>query len=369
MTTDSLKKTPFYDRHLALNARIVDFGGWAMPVQYSSIIDEHVACRERIALFDTSHMGRFDIRGSGARDALDRLVTRSLKGLTPGQARYGFLCNESGGVIDDTVVYRHPDDTDETHYYMVVNAGTLDGDRAHVLAHLPAGVTLVDVSSETVKFDIQGPKARLPLATMTDYDLKSLKRFCSAEAIVLGEKCLVSRSGYTGEYGFELYCRKAHGLKVWDELLSRGKAQGILPAGLGARDTLRTESCLPLYGHELSLDISPIMAGQEWAVSLDKEFIGSAALKKQASSGTDKKIVAFKLDGRQTARPGAEVLAGGKPAGRVTSGVFCPSLGMAAGLALVESRLSAPGTTLEISTGKKTLPAVVVKKPLYQKDA
>jgi len=356
-------RTALYDTHMALGAKVIDFGGWDMPVDYPThIILEHNATRQAAGLFDTGHMGELLIEGAGALESLQRIVSRDLAGMEDGQGRYTLLTNERGTVIDDLIVFKQA----ENKYYIVTNAGTREGDAAQIKANLK-NATLTDLLPETHKLDLQGPKTFEILSKLCAKPLNKLKRFRMTTADVAGIPSIVSKSGYTGETnGVELFFPKKDALKMWNAIMDAGKPFGLLPCGLGARDTLRLECCLPLYGHELSLDITPLEAGLDWAMSLEKEFIGVAALRKQKADGVPRALAALKFSGRQPARADHAVFAGDKKVGIVTSGTFGPTVGYAIALALVETSAAGVGTALQAEVRGNRIDAVVVGKPFYK---
>ena len=356
-------RTALYDVHIALGAKPIDFGGWDMPVDYPThILKEHTATRTAAGLFDTGHMGELLVEGSGALESLQGLVSRDLAGMDDGQGRYTLLTTALGTVIDDLIVFRQK----ENSYYIVTNAGTREGDAAQIKAHLK-NATLTDLLPQTHKLDLQGPKTFEILAKLSKTDFSKLKRFRMVRAEVAGIDALVSRSGYTGEAnGVELFYPVQHAKKMWDAIMSAGTPLGLLPCGLGARDTLRLECCLPLYGHELSTEITPLEAGLDWAVSLDKEFIGSAVLRKQKQEGAPRALAALRFEGRQPARAGHPVFVGDRHVGTVTSGTFGPTVGCAIALALVETAASKVGTKLQAEIRGNRIDAVVVEKPFYK---
>ena len=356
-------RTALYDVHIALGAKPIDFGGWDMPVDYPThILKEHTATRTAAGLFDTGHMGELLVEGPGAFDSLQRLVSRDLSGMDDGQGRYTLLTTERGTVIDDLIVFRQK----EHSYYVVTNAGTREGDAAHIKAELK-NAALTDLLPRTHKLDLQGPKTFEILSKLSRGEFSKLKRFRMVRAEVAGIDALVSRSGYTGEpNGVELFYPVQHAKKMWDAIVNAGTPLGLLPCGLGARDTLRLECCLPLYGHELSTEITPLEAGLDWAVSLGKEFLGVQALRNQKQSGVPRALAALKFEGRQPARAGHPVFAGGRQVGAVTSGTFGPTVGCAIALALVETPAASVGTKLQAEIRGNRIDAVVVDKPFYK---
>ena len=359
MNDESLKKTPLHGKHLELNAKMVPFGGWDMPVQYDKgILAEHAHTRENVSLFDISHMGEFRVKGPGAGEKLDRIFPRVVSNMKLNTCRYNFLLTPNGTVVDDLVVYRLDDD----EYYIVVNASTKDGDASVISENLPDDLEFSDESDATVKLDLQGPASADTLVNL-GVDVLDLRYFQSKTTTIASIPCLISRTGYTGELGFEIYVSSEHGGKIWDVLL---KQDGVLPAGLGARDTLRLEMGYALYGHELNLETTPVEAGYGGMLRLseDHDFIGRDAL---VEVPPKKHLVPLLLKGRRTAREGSGVELDGKEIGAVTSGVFSPSLKKAIALAYVSTsyELNA-GDEVEINAGGKLLEAVVSELPFYK---
>ncbi|TMC68844.1 MAG: glycine cleavage system aminomethyltransferase GcvT [Chloroflexi bacterium] len=364
MTTEAptMRRTPLYDKHTELGAKMVPFAGYEMPIQYEGIISEHRAVRGRAGLFDLSHMGEFFFTGAGAGPALDRLVSSDIAGLAPGQARYGLLTNERGTIVDDVIVYR----TGDADYMMVVNAANIAKDRAHVLAHLREDVTLDDRSYGTALVAIQGPRAAEILASRTDADVKSLPSFGVTHGRVAGASATVARTGYTGEDGFEVFVANAEAPRVWDALLVAGRDAGIKPIGLGARDTLRLEARFSLYGNDIDETTDPIEAGLGWTCKLDKDFIGHDAIAAKKAQGPARKIVGLVVEGG-VARHGHEVTSAGEVVGQVTSGTYGPTVDKNIALAYVPTPLSKVGTALAVRIRGKDVPATVVKTPFYRR--
>jgi aminomethyltransferase len=355
-----LRRTPLYERHRALGARLVEFAGWEMPVQYGSILAEHRAVREQAGLFDVSHMGQLHLRGPGAEASVARLVTCPVATLRVGQVRYGLLCHETGGVVDDVTVHRTAPDA----FFLCVNAANVEKDRSHVERHAGADADVRDRSDETGLLALQGPASAAILARVTEPDPGALRRFRFAEARVAGRPALVARTGYTGSDGFELYCAAADAGALWDALLEAGRAFGLVPVGLGARDTLRLEAALPLYGHELDDATTPLEAGLERFVDLDRgQFLGADALRAQRVSGVGRRLVGFELVGRGVARGGYALLHGSAEVGRVTSGAPSPTLGKSIGLGYVPPALAPVGTELAVRIRDQAVPARVVPTP------
>jgi aminomethyltransferase len=356
----SLRRTPLYELHRKLGARMVPFAGWEMPVQYAGILAEHAAVRSAAGLFDVSHMGQIELRGPAAVAAAERLVSSPVASLRPGRVRYGLLCNEEGGVVDDVTVYRLADDA----LLLCVNAANVEKVWRWVVGHVGGDVALRDRSAEIALLALQGPAAPAILAPLCDVELAGLRRFAFAEGTVAGRRALVSRTGYTGGDGFELYLDAADGETVFAALLEAGRPQGLVPAGLGARDTLRLEAALPLYGHELDDTTSPLEAGLERFVKRAAGgFIGAEAIERRAAAGHTRELVGFVLEGRGVPRAGHTILCEGRPVGRVTSGAPSPTLGKPIGLGYVRPASSAPGTLLEIAIRDRGVPARVVRTP------
>ena len=339
----TLRRTPLFERHAALGARLVPFAGWEMPVQYTSIADEHRAVRTTAGVFDVSHMGQLRLAGDGARSYLQARLSNDLDRIGPGQAQYTLLTNERGGVVDDLIAYRRGDDD----YLLIVNAANVDADHA-VLSELE------DVSADWALLAVQGPEALgrigvevAPFAFREDFD-------------VLGVRCLVAGTGYTGERGCELGCAPDDAPRLWDALLECG----VAPCGLGARDTLRLEVCYPLHGNDITPERTPIEAGLGWACALDKEFTGVEALRRQKESGPSERLVAFVMEEPGIPRAGMRIAQGGE----VTSGTLSPSLGKSIGLAYVSAAHAEPGTELTIDLRGRPRQARIVKKPFYKRE-
>jgi aminomethyltransferase len=362
-----IQQTPLYETHLAYGGKMVEFGGWLLPVQYSGILEEHRAVRERAGLFDVSHMGEVSVQGAGALDYLNHLVTNDVSRLVVNQVQYSPMCYPTGGTVDDLLIYMYSD----THYLLVINAANIDKDWSW-LQESRAGfaVELENCSNQMAQLALQGPAAERILAQLTDLPLAELNYYWFIpEVWIAGKKTLLSRTGYTGEDGFEIYCQPEAAAYLWNELMAAGKAEGLLPAGLGCRDTLRFESCLPLYGHELSEVISPLEAGLARFVKLDKpEFSGKKALADQKIQGLERKVVGLELTERGIARAGYPVIADGRVIGSVTTGSYAPTLGKNVGLALVEARFSQVGQKLAVEIRGKNIAAEVIGKPFYKRE-
>ena len=367
-----MKRTPFYDRHLQLGARISGFGGYEMPIQYSSIRQEHLAVREAAGLFDVSHMGEFLIDGSGALPLVQRLTTNDVNRIEPGQVQYSVMCNERGGIIDDLLVYRLGDE----RFMLVVNAANIEKDRAWITSHLSEDARFEDRSEQTVLLALQGPDAEDVLQELTDLNLSRMQPYTFQYATVAGiEQVLVSATGYTGERGFELYLDldardPSLAMGLWDRIMERTDSYALQPAGLGARDTLRLEVGFPLYGSDLDEEISPLEAGLGWLTRLEKgEFLGSDILKKQKEQGVTRKLAGFIMKGRrQIPRSGYDIcLEDGKKIGTVTSGSQSILLEQGIGLGYLPPELAVEGTTVFIPIRNKLLPAEVTKPPFFNK--
>jgi aminomethyltransferase len=363
---DQLHTTALIEVHRELGARLIEFGGWLMPVQYSGILDEHRAVRERAGLFDLSHMGELYVEGGAAGDALAAALTTDPRALSVGRAHYSMICAPDGGVIDDLIVYR----LGSERFMVVANAGnaaTVSDELAERLRGWKA--VLDDRSLATSLVAIQGPRAAGILAPLTDVELNGLRYYAIAEGHVAGVAALVARTGYTGEDGFEIFVDWAHGPEIWRELQAAGQVEGVLPVGLGARDTLRLEAGMPLYGNELDRSTNPYEAGLGRVVKLDKpgEFVGRAALERVSREGIAKRLVGLGLTGRGIARHGHPVFAGERRTGIVTSGTHSPTLGRAIAMAYVAPADGEPGTMLDVDIRERRVAAEVVPLPFYKR--
>lgn len=368
----SLKHTALLDRHKALGARIVPFAGWKMPVQYEGILAEHRAVRTAAGLFDLGHMGQVDIGGPDALAFLQYTTTNDVGALEPGEAKYGLLPNESGGVVDDIIVYRNPEGHDG--YMVCVNASNTDRDVAwwrELRDRRPdLHVTVRDVSPELGMIAIQGPNAESIVKDVTDAPVEEIDYFSWRIGTIAGVEARIARTGYTGEDGFEFYAPNEQIGQIWDALMDAGSDHGIKPIGLGARDTLRLEARMPLYGQELGDDISPYEAGLGWAVSLTKgDFIGRDAMEKVKSEGPKRRTVGFTTVGRTgTPRSHCLVAIDGQEIGIVTSGTYSPTLEQNIGLALIDREFAGVGKPLQVIVRGKPVEAVQVKTPFYKRD-
>jgi len=358
-----LLRTPLYEAHRKLGGRLVPFAGFELPVQYGSILEEHAAVRERAGLFDVSHMGQLHFSGPGASAAVEWLVSCPAASLRPGRVRYGCLCNESGGVVDDVTVYR----LDAERWFLCVNAANIEKDYRWVVRHTGQDVEVRNRSAETGLLALQGPASAAVLAAVVEAPLPALPRFAFAPAKLAGVETLVSRTGYTGSDGYELYCPSAGALALWEALLDAGKPHGLVPAGLGARDTLRLEAALPLYGHELDDDTSPLEARLDRFVKADRaSFLGGEAIARRERAGHRKLLVGFELTERGIARAGCALAHAGREVGVATSGAPSPTLGKSIGLGYVPPALAELGTRLEVMVRGRPLAAQVVETPFVR---
>jgi aminomethyltransferase len=357
-----MKQTPLYGRHVALGAKVIDFGGWAMPVQYSGILDEHKAVRGAAGIFDVSHMGEVWFRGPRAAEAVQRIVTNDVGKLTDGGAMYTCACLPSGGIVDDLIVYREGAET----FLIVCNASNVDKDFAWFQAQSGSMCAISNLSDETGLLAVQGPRAVELVQSLSDQPVSALKPFTFRTATVGGVAATVARTGYTGEDGFELFAPAPQVGALWDALMDKGPSVGLKPIGLGARDTLRLEAKLSLYGNDLDEEHTPHEAGLSWVVK-GKGFVGEEALAKQKAEGLARKLVCFVMKERGTARHGYGIVVDGKSVGVVTSGSIGPSVGANIGLGYVASAYAEPGTRLTMDCRGKAAAAEVVKGPFYKR--
>lgn len=370
MTDENLKRTPLNAVHRELGGRMVDFGGWDMPVQYpAGVIEEHMRCRTRAGLFDVSHMGEIWVEGPGSIAFINRLTTNDVTKLVDGQAHYSALTRENGGVVDDLLVYKFADE----RLLLVVNAGTTDKDWDWISSHVKDGddLTLTNASSEYCQIAVQGPDAVAILQQLTETDLSAIKYYHFEEGKVDAVEAIISRTGYTGEDGFEVYAKPEFAVQLWTKLLDTGKYgtdEGILPCGLAARNTLRLESAMSLYGHELADEITPLEAGLGWITKLQKgDFIGSSALAAQKEAGVKRKIAGFEMTEPGIARDGFDVYVDGQKVGYVTSGSPAPFLKKNIGLAFLPPQFANVGQEIKIEVRGKHLGARVVPTPFYKR--
>lgn len=363
-TAAPLKKTPLNDVHRRMGARMVDFGGWDMPVEYSGIIAEHLAVRTAAGLFDVSHMGEIEIRGPRALDLVQKVSCNNAAKLSVGQAQYSGLMTEQGTFVDDLLVHKLSD----THYLLCVNATRQEQDFAHITAHNDTGAQVENAGPRYAQLALQGPRSLPILARLCKAGLPAIKYYHFTFGEVSGIRCLIARTGYTGEDGFELYCEPQHAEKIWNDLCEAGKSDGLLPCGLGARNTLRLEAGMALYGHEIDETTTVWEAGLDWICKLDKgDFLGRDALIWKRSTGLRRKLVGFEMLDRLIARDGYPVYAGGRQVGHVTSGSPAPLLKKNIGMAYVPVEMAVPGGSIEIEIRNQKAPARIVPLPFYKR--
>jgi aminomethyltransferase len=364
-TPDSLKRTPLRDVHVAAGAKMVPFGGWDMPVQYTGIIEEHRCVRSAVGLFDISHMGEFEARGPGALQAVQAITSNDASTLATGQVQYSLLCYPEGGIVDDLTLYRLADQ----HYMLTVNASNIDKDWAWVTAH-GKDAEWKNVSAETGLLAVQGPKAEGLVQRLADRDVTRVPYYHFVSGAVAGVQCLISRTGYTGEDGFELYVQAARAEALWNALMDAGKPDGIQPIGLGARDTLRLEMKFALYGNDIDETTNPLEAGLGWVVKPAKgEWIGRGAIEAMRAAGVKRKLVGFEMAERAVGRHGYRMLKDGAAAGIVTSGTFSPSLERCIGMGYITSELAAAGTEFDVDIRGQAHRARVAKTPFVPSHA
>lgn len=365
-SVSQLSRTPIFDLYKEYGGKTIDFGGWELPVQFSSIKEEHEAVRTKAGLFDVSHMGEIEVKGTGSLRFLQKMMTNDVSTMKDGGAQYTAMCYPDGGTVDDLLVYKKADND----YLLVVNAANTDKDYEWLKEHITEDVEIENISSNVAQLALQGPLAEQTLQKLTETDLSQIKFFKFIDGVeVAGETTLVSRTGYTGEDGFEIYCSNDAAPKLWSAILEAGKELGVLPIGLGARDTLRFEANLALYGQELSKDITPIEAGVGFAVKPNKEedFLGKAVLKEQKENGAPRKLVGIEMIDKGIPRHGYEVFVGDEKIGEITTGTQSPTLGKNIGLALLKAEFTEVGREVEVQVRKKRLKAVIVKTPFYKR--
>lgn len=363
-----LKRTPLFDEYKNYGGKTIDFGGWELPVQFSSIKEEHEAVRTKAGLFDVSHMGEIEVKGPNSLLYLQKLMTNDISKIKDGGAQYTAMCYENGGTIDDLLVYKIA----EYDYLLVVNAANIEKDYEWLEKHVIEGVTIKNISNEMAQLALQGPLAEKVLQKLAgpEVSLSEIGFFkFQVNLEIAGKKVLVSRTGYTGEDGFEIYCNQEDAPSLWNKILEVGKEDGVLPCGLGARDTLRFEATLALYGQELSPEISPLEAGIGFAVKLNKEddFIGKTALIEQKENGVPRKLVGLEMIERGIPRHGYAVYSGETKIGEVTTGTQSPTLKKNIGLALVDKDFSTIGTEIEVEIRGKRVKAEIVPTPFYKR--
>jgi len=362
-----MKQTALTEKHIALGAKMVEFAGYNMPVSYTGLNDEHITVRTKAGIFDVSHMGEFFITGKGALDLIQKVTSNDASVLIPGKVQYSCLPNDKGGIVDDLLVYKVSDEK----YLLVVNASNMDKDWNWIASHNDTGAVMNNASDETSLLAVQGPKATAILGKLTPVDLTQMPYY----TFVIGKFCgvdnvIISNTGYTGAGGFEIYCKNEDAGKFWDAILEAGKEEGIKPAGLGARDTLRLEMGFCLYGNDIDDTTSPIEAGLGWITKFTKKFTNSDALLEQKQKGTSRKLVGFKMIDKGISRHGYEITdAQGNVIGVVTSGTQSPSLQQAIGMGYVKTDLSKPNSDIYIKIRDKLIKAVVVKLPFYTQPA
>lgn len=362
-------KTPLAQAHKRLGAQMVNFGGWYMPVFYTNLIEEHQATREKAGLFDICHMGEIKITGTKSQDLVQQLITRNIDNMPIGKVYLSVICNEQGGIIDDLTIYKIAED----EYMLVTNAGTKDKDFGQVLkvkkqlGLTDSEVKVSDISDKIAKLDLQGPNSKLILKKICSADLDSLKFYRFIKTKILDIKVIISCSGYTGELGYELYFNAKEAVKVWNKLLSIGKRWGLKPIGLGARDTLRLECGMNLYGHEISEEFHPLQSRYGWVVSFDKEFVGRRALEKIKVKGWEKQLVGFEMVGRGIARNCYQIFKNGQRVGWVTSGTYSPTFKKAIGMAYIDKKYDKLGNKLKIKIRDNLVEAKIAKLPFYKR--
>lgn len=362
----ALKRTPLFNEYGKYGGKTIDFGGWELPVQFSSIKEEHDAVRHRAGLFDVSHMGEIVVEGKDALAYLQFLLTNDLSKLEIGDAQYNLMCNDDGGVVDDLLVYF----LEENRYLLCVNAANIEKDYDWMKSHVIGEVEITNKSKEYAQIALQGPLSEEILQLLTNNPLKEIKYYKFKDNVLVSDKnVLVSRTGYTGEDGFEIYGEPNAMIEIWTKILEVGKGKGVVPAGLGARDTLRFEACLPLYGQELSNDITPLEAGVGFAVKLQKEsdFIGKSALIRQKEQGIPRKLIAIEMIDKGIPRHGYKVFKEDCQIGEVTTGTQSPQTKRNIGLVLINSKFAQLGTEIEVEIRNKKLKAQIVSKPFYKR--
>ena len=367
--TGNLARTPLFDWHASHGGRMVDFAGWSMPVQYASIVSEHTATRNAVGLFDVSHMGRFRVEGPDAESFLDRVVTRRVAGMKPGQIRYSLVTNADGGILDDVLVYHLQDAAGKRFHQLVVNASNRRKIWEWLQRHrATSDVELRDLTTETAMIAVQGPRALEIARPLAEVDAARLRYYRGAETKISGGVGIISRTGYTGEDGCELIVPAAAALEVWEKLESAAGQFGGTAVGLAARDTLRTEAGMPLYGHELGEDVNPYQAGLAYAVDLEnRDFLGRDSLLKLYNDTTLPRRAGWVLSGRRVPRQGYIVLAADEPVGSVTSGTFSPTLDTPIAMGYIRADLVAAATSVMIDVRGRHEPARTVQLPFYRR--
>lgn len=361
------KKTPLYEAHKRAGGKVVDYAGWFLPVEYEGLVPEHNAVREKVGMFDVSHMGEITLIGKDALKFADYVNTNNIETLENGRVIYGFLCQEDGGVVDDLLTYKANDED----IYLVVNAANIEKDFEWLKEKAKDfDVEVTNVSDETGEVAVQGPMAEKTVQKLTDYDLSSIPFFAFVRDVeIAGVNTMISRTGYTGEDGFEIYTKAEDIEKVWDAVLEAGEEFGIMPTGLGCRDTLRFEAALPLYGHEISEEITPLQAGFKFFVDLEKDdFIGKDALLKEHTEGPERKIIGLELIDRGIAREGAKVFKDGEEIGYVTTGYMSPTLGKSIANVLVKTEYAKKDVDVEVGVRKRMIKSKTISKKFLNKN-
>ena len=360
----ALRRTALYETHRRAGARLVEFGGWEMPLEYSGIVAEHLAVRQAVGLFDVSHMGEIELEGPQALPLLQKVTCNDVANLQVNQAQYSGLMNEQGGLVDDLLVHRMA----EQHYFLCVNAARREADFDWICRHNDTTAHVRNTSDHFTQLAVQGPRSIAVLQPLTSVDLSALRYYWFARGRVCGVETMVARTGYTGEDGFEIYLPPAESERIWNELLESGKKEGIVPCGLGARNTLRLEAGMLLYGHDMDEHTSPLEANLRWICKLDKgPFLGRDALLAQARDGIERLLVGFRMTDRAIARDGAVVWVEGRQAGRVTSGSYVPYLKKSIGLAYVPPEFARVGQQIQMEIRGTLAAAEVVPTPFYRR--
>jgi len=358
----TLKRTPLFQAHLRLGARLVPFSGWEMPVQYTSIIGEHRAVRSAVGLFDVSHMGEFEFRGPGALTFLQRITTNDVSALPIEGAQYSLMLYPDGGIVDDLTLYR----IKEHEFLLTVNAANIDKDWAWIERHLEGDLQAENVSDKTVLLALQGPRAEALLAPLCDIDIRLIRYYRFAKGRIAGAESYISRTGYTGEDGFEIFLYASQGERIWDLLLEKGRAHGIAPVGLGARDTLRLEMKYALYGNDIDQTTNPIEAGLGWVVKLSKgDFIGRGEVEKIKAAGPTRRLVGFEMVDRAVPRHGYRIVKDSRDIGLVTSGSYGPSVEKYIGVGYVETAHAEIGSEIQVEVRGTPRAGRVVPTPFY----
>ncbi|MEK7774855.1 MAG: glycine cleavage system aminomethyltransferase GcvT [Candidatus Zixiibacteriota bacterium] len=361
-STTTPVKTAFYDKHVSAGAKMVEFAGYWMPIQYNGIIEEHLAVRQNVGLFDLSHMGEFVVTGSDALAFLQKVTTNNVAALTANKIQYSCMPNPQGGIVDDLLVYCLGDS-----YFLVVNASNIKKDFDWLTSQKFGDVTIIDNSATTSLLAIQGPNAQRVMSRLTSVDLAAMEYYTSAKTQVNGVDLIFSRTGYTGEDGFELYIPFAESGRVWDAVIEAGEPEEMALIGLGARDSLRLEMKMALYGNDIDDTTSPVEAGLSWIVNFDKDFVGKSTIQRQKEEKPKRRLVCLELSGRAFPRHGYDIYDNGAVVGKVTSGTFSPSLQIPIAMGYVPTEKSKPGSTVEVDIRGKRFPATVVAPPFYKK--